>query len=131
MVFIDKTAAHVRTLRTMFSRRVTVETIHARSSTWAARWCLFQRAVLDPIQIRLTDPLVNNSHNRSRVFLLYRLNHVPRFVERLNFRASIAGAFPCVAQRWIAGVFAAVNGTDALSFEDISAALFLPARIAW
>jgi len=70
------------------------------------------------------------SHQRPRLFVADRLDNVPRFIEHLNFRAPIAGALPCVAERRIARVFAAVNGTHALSFENFPAAFFLPARIA-
>jgi len=69
-------------------------------------------------------------HQRPRLFVLDRLDHVPRFIEHLNFGGTIAGALPCVAERWIACAFIAANRANALSLEKFPAALFLPARIS-
>ena len=63
-----------------------------RQTTQAARWWFPAGGLLGPIQIRLTDRACDNSHNRSQIFVLDRLNDVPRLIEHLYFRARLTGA---------------------------------------
>ena len=42
---------------------------------------------------------VFGSHEWPRRFIADRLDNIPRFIEHLDFRATVAGALPCIAQR--------------------------------
>jgi hypothetical protein len=69
-------------------------------------------------------------HQWPRLFVADHLDNIPRFIEHLDFSAPVTGALSCVAERRIARVFAAVNGTHALDVEDFPGGSFPRARVA-